>query len=195
MLTALIIVLVVFAIILSLPYGVEISRPGQPVRLIIAGFRVTLKPSPERPKSASPESILSKLRALQSGGTAALNEFDARDLKVAWISLWRIVRNVRIRVHRFDLTIATEDPATTGILYGSTCVVTASLPPRWHVTVRPDFTLTSSDLAYRVDFTFIPWFLLGNCLRAIFNLPLRKMVRVFRGVRHTMRAEKVGQHV
>jgi hypothetical protein len=195
MLTALAIIAIFLALIFSLPFGVEIIRPGDCLILILAGFRFSMRSRAPAQKPPSFPGIVPTLRALQSGGLAALREFNTHDLKVGWISLWRIVRSVRIRIHRFDLVIATNDPAQTGVLYGSACAISSTLILNRNVHVTADFTRTTPDLAYRVEFSFIPWVLLLHTFQSLFTLPLRKIVRVVREARRNMRAEGAAQHV
>jgi hypothetical protein len=195
MLTALIVITAVTAILLALPYGVEVVRPGDPVRLIIGGIRIRIKPGKAAPERVEAAGAIRKLRALRSSGLSALHEFGVQDLRAGGKALRKVVRSLRIRIHQLDVTIATSDPAMTGILFGSACAVVATVSASKRIHVTADFTRNSPEFAYRIEFSFIPWVLMFHTFLVTIHLPLRKIVRVLREVQRNMRAEEVGQHV
>jgi hypothetical protein len=197
--------LILFIIVFSCPFGVEVEgrNDSLTVKLILAGIRYTPKLKPkekqkekkaEKKKEQSGESILSILRSLTRGTESVWREFGLDDATRVWKIFKLMKRGFHLRIRRFDLCIATPDPAMTGILYGSACAIRSVIPPRHAVNVSVSFIESTPSVDYRIVFSFIPTMLLVRSIRALMFVPFRKVARVTRKVKSQLRAKEVVQH-
>jgi hypothetical protein len=157
---------------LILPCGAGLrSVPGKRTwSIILMGIAV---PVPRRILSRIERALHRKLVAPAKPSPAEVRETvedwqsTADRLRIAWRLMglawgarrW-FFRAIRFRVKRFDLTVASPDPALTGFAFGMACAVQSMLPSTWPATVRVDFDRQSPQLSYDVSLTIIPLYIL-----------------------------------
>lgn len=165
--------------VLILPAGIEIESAGNKKRrrLILAGVRIPL------PKKATSQTEAKKLRRPKEKSEdipfwgRLLTEFDENDLRSAWISVRRLLRCARVRVHHLALTVATPDPALTGVVYGFACAGLSMFEVPRQIGVDADFTQTRPRADYRIELSARPIRALVEGLRALWLTVLRKPER------------------
>ncbi|MBI5059516.1 hypothetical protein HZB60_07040 [candidate division KSB1 bacterium] len=176
--------LLALLIVSLLPWGIQFSQVAglRSARLIVAGVRVPLPRTLRRSGAASPALRDEPADSPESGPQVMWDEFAdwislARD--VEWRNLYRAVqrqfRCVRIRIRRLDVTVATPDPALTGMAYGLALAGVSALPFSLATSLTADFTADRPRADFRVDVTVIPLRLTISSVRLLSMIPVRRM--------------------
>jgi hypothetical protein len=171
---ALAIIFVLFAAPMLLPLGMEISSEGRGLRwhVIFAGLHIPLPKrftlwiwnlgTEKRGKKAAESpahnwlDLAVKFRRILHSEASLAEIYRMDDLKLALDLAIRLLRILRVRVHRFKVLIASPDPAWTGIAYGWVCAAVGALPADWPVFVDVDWDSTVPQFLYRVEASVIP---------------------------------------
>jgi hypothetical protein len=177
MLIALAVILLLGLAILALPFGAGLkSESGKrkwfaiimgiripvPDRLIaVIGTRIRKAPG----KPAATTSRRACERILRQQEQPLKPPELLRIFRRVWGSMRWFLKGFRLRVRRFDLTVASPDPAWTGMAYGLACAVQSVLPRRWPVRIGVDFNRESPVMAYHLELTAIPMYLFIGAIR------------------------------
>jgi hypothetical protein len=171
---ALAIVAVVFLAIVCLPLGVEVSS-GEGTRrwfLILAGIHFPIPDAVirrilkrigsqqsgrvKKERKTEPSDLGGESGSLPSRRGFLSREFKLDDWRTILELVIRLLRTLRIRIHRLHVVIATPDPALTGVVYGMTCAVIGALPADWPVSVEADWSGSAPKAKYRIEASVIP---------------------------------------
>lgn len=160
----LLIVLGGLLLLLSLPIGVDVlvTEHQRHVRLFWAGLSMpgdlrhtgrAIQPDVSRILHAA-----KRLRSLNLGALPRLLFMD-----MPWLGrvLVRFRKVVKVRIRRCKITVATPDPALTGMVYGAICAGMPLLPRRWCVMINADFDSDRPALDLRAVISAIPARMLG----------------------------------
>ena len=172
--------------LLLAPWGVEVSSIGgvRRFRLIAAGLRVSfpLRPSGSI-RSANPGEPHHPPAPTDRSPDHNFSEWLEVAREIEWSRLLRAlrtqVRSVRIRIRRFDLIIATPDPALTGISYGLAVAGVSLAPALSAASLVADFESVRPRADFRMDVTVIPLRLTVASIRVLGALPLRRLHRLW----------------
>jgi hypothetical protein len=175
MLIALALILLIWIAVLALPFGAGLkSEQGkQTWYIILMGLRICvpyraiaitsrwIHKTPSKPvKPKSKEAVERLARKPKQPGKYTLS---LHALQTAWGTMRWFLKRFHFRLRRFDLTVASPDPALTGMAYGLACAVQSVLPSRWPISIGVDFNRETPELAFHVELTVIPAsFLLGG---------------------------------
>jgi hypothetical protein len=195
MIYVLIALLVLLALFLLLPLGVELdySERGRKWFVVWLGLRVPV------PGIARRVDDLFKHHKADDGGEdtgeqesekwRARHEFskagelvrtmtsNVQKFQSGLDTVRSISRHIHVKVHRLDMVVATPNPALTGFAYGMTqalgYAIGANVP--WHA--EPDFEQAEPALSMRVEVSVTPIMMIQPALRFARSAAKRRMAR------------------
>jgi hypothetical protein len=185
-------IFILLLLALVLPWGVRFVRQDGVSRIfvIVAAIPIRLPKMPAQTikmRAAQSEPIQhAELRHDDENlfdNTADVFEWIELISEIGWSRLFAAVRSgvqgVRVRVHKFEVTIATPDPALTGMLYGLS-FATAGMAPRFLSGIDCDFTAARPRANLKVDVVVIPLKLALTAVRVLRTLPLQRIFHKLR---------------
>jgi hypothetical protein len=138
---------------------------------------------------------LRRINSFATGAETILREIGVADVRSIFKALRILKSAVRVRIHRLNVSLAAGDPALTAILYGAACAVVSGIRSLSKARITPDFVGSESRVEYRIEISLRPLIAFLKAIHALFCLPLRKMVRLFRALHNPVRSEEVLSHV
>ncbi len=164
-------ILAFLILLLFLPFHLTVAaEDGVSVKARLLIFRVSVYPTNRRkkPKKTKKKSSPAEKKKKKSGGGGkkqSIPEMLRLILKIAEALIRKLSRHLRIRVCRYEISVATDDAAKTAVLYGAASGLTANLfdllrsvanfkvKANAPVNVYADFLSEKSRLAIKIDFS------------------------------------------
>ncbi len=178
---------VMFLAVMLLPLGAEVISDGGRTRwiMIFAGVHIPvpqwvirrvksrMAQKAEEPKEPGQKRSLKdlgkKLHGILNKSKSSDEGFTFDDLRLVLNAAVRLLKTLRVRVHRLHVVIASPDPAWTGMAYGMAWAIIGALPADWPVSVEADWTSAVPAATYDVQVTVIPAQVLGVVLGTIWK--------------------------